>query len=116
MTLLKQRIINHFNQHHRKGHGSRSPLFSVAERERRVVSCYENFDSLLTPADHVSRKPSDTYYVNKDHVLRAHTSAHQHSLICSGLDAFLCVGDVYRRDEIDRTHYPCFHQMEGKLK
>jgi phenylalanyl-tRNA synthetase alpha chain len=27
--------------------------------------------------------------------------------------AFLCVGDVYRKDTVDRTHYPAFHQMEG---
>jgi phenylalanyl-tRNA synthetase alpha subunit len=30
-----------------------------------------------------------------------------------GLDAWVLTGDVYRRDEIDRTHYPVFHQMEG---
>lgn len=30
-----------------------------------------------------------------------------------GYDAFLCSGDVYRRDEIDASHYPVFHQMEG---
>ena len=30
-----------------------------------------------------------------------------------GLDNFLVVGDVYRRDEIDATHYPVFHQVEG---
>lgn len=46
-------------------------------------------------------------------MLRAHTSAHQCDLIRSGLDNFLIVGDVYRRDEVDRSHYPVFHQMEG---
>ena len=30
-----------------------------------------------------------------------------------GLDNFLVAGDVYRRDEIDSTHYPVFHQIEG---
>ena len=34
-------------------------------------------------------------------------------LLKSGLNAFLCTGDVYRRDTIDRSHYPIFHQMEG---
>lgn len=111
--MLKQRIVSHFNQNFRKGGGSRSPLFTVCEHERRVVSVSENFDSLLTPDDHISRSATDAYYINKDHLLRGHTSAHQDSLIRSGLDAFLCFGDVYRRDEIDRTHYPCFHQMEG---
>jgi len=113
LNLLKQRIVNHFYKFHLKRSGSGSPLFAVCENQNRVVSCFENFDSLLTPADHVSRQRSDTYYVNKDHVLRGHTSAHQLALARSGLDAFLCVGDVYRRDEIDRTHYPCFHQMEA---
>lgn len=46
-------------------------------------------------------------------MLRAHTSAHQRELVRSGLDAFLLAGDVYRRDEIDASHYPVFHQMEG---
>jgi phenylalanyl-tRNA synthetase alpha subunit len=31
-----------------------------------------------------------------------------------GKTAFVCTGDVYRRDEIDASHYPVFHQMEGK--
>lgn len=46
-------------------------------------------------------------------VLRTHTSAHQSTLISGGEAAFICTGDVYRRDEIDATHYPVFHQMEG---
>uniref|UniRef100_A0AC34Q044 Phenylalanyl-tRNA synthetase n=1 Tax=Panagrolaimus sp. JU765 TaxID=591449 RepID=A0AC34Q044_9BILA len=112
LNLLKQRIVNHMHQQHRKK-GNRSPIFTVCENQSRVVSVFENFDSLLTPLDHVSRRPSDTYYVNKDYCLRAHTSAHQYSLIKQGFDAFLVFGDVYRRDEIDRTHFPCFHQVEG---
>ena len=35
------------------------------------------------------------------------------AFIFSGLNAFLVVGDVYRRDSIDRSHFPIFHQMEG---
>lgn len=40
-------------------------------------------------------------------------SAHQSTLMGQGVEHFLVTGDVYRRDEIDRTHYPVFHQMEG---
>jgi phenylalanyl-tRNA synthetase alpha chain len=40
-------------------------------------------------------------------------SAHQAENLRQGHDAFLIVGDVYRRDEIDTTHYPVFHQIEG---
>lgn len=78
-----------------------------------IVSLEDNFDSLLIPADHVSRRPSDTYYVNDKHLLRCHTSAHQVQLLRQGYTQFLCTGDVYRRDDIDRSHYPIFHQMEG---
>jgi phenylalanyl-tRNA synthetase alpha chain len=112
LNLIKQKIINHMHSLHRRK-GNRSPLFTVAENQSRVVSIFENFDSLLTPKDHISRRTSDTYYVNKEYCLRAHTSAHQYSLLKQGFDAFLVFGDVYRRDEIDRTHFPCFHQVEG---
>jgi phenylalanyl-tRNA synthetase alpha chain len=63
---------------------------------------------LVTP-DHVSRKKSDTYYINENLLLRTHTSAHQRELIENGVDSFVLFGDVYRRDEIDGTHYPVFH-------
>lgn len=46
-------------------------------------------------------------------MLRTHTSAHQSELLRKGSRAFLATGDCYRRDEIDSTHYPVFHQMEG---
>ncbi|GFR92851.1 phenylalanine--tRNA ligase, mitochondrial [Elysia marginata] len=90
-----------------------NPVFSVYSNLSPVVTHEQNFDSLLVPQNHVSRSPSDTYYINSTHMLRAHTSAHQRDLIRSGLDAFLVVGDVYRRDTINSTHYPVFHQMEG---
>jgi phenylalanyl-tRNA synthetase alpha subunit len=44
---------------------------------------------------------------------RCHTSAHQAELLRKGEKRFLVTGDVYRRDSVDRTHYPVFHQMEG---
>lgn len=43
--------------------------------------------------------------------MRAHTSAHQCQFLRRGENAFLCSGDVYRRDEIDSSHYPVFHQV-----
>ena len=45
-------------------------------------------------------------------MLRAHMTCHDSDMIRSGLDCFLTTGDVYRRDTIDRTHYPVFHQMD----
>ena len=50
-----------------------------------VVTTKQNFDSVLVPEDHVSRKKSDSYYFNKNIMLRAHTSAHQAELISMGL-------------------------------
>lgn len=78
-----------------------------------VVSVENNFDKLLIPQDHISRSTSDSYYLNKDFLLRTHTSAHQWELLHQGENQFLVVGDVYRKDEIDKNHYPVFHQMEG---
>jgi phenylalanyl-tRNA synthetase alpha chain len=78
-----------------------------------LVSTYDCFDSMLVAKDHVSRRPTDTYYVDPDTVLRTHTSAHEVQMMKQGVKAFLVSGDVYRRDEIDASHYPVFHQMEG---
>lgn len=90
-----------------------SPVFSVYDRLSPVVSVAQNFDSLLIPAGHPSRARSDCYYINKNTLLRAHTTAHQCDLIKAGLDNFIVIGEVYRRDEIDSTHYPVFHQVES---
>lgn len=77
-----------------------------------VVTLEDNFDSLLIPKNHVSRSKSDTYYVDSEHLLRSHTSAHQSHCLKSGSRAFISVADCYRRDEIDRSHFPVFHQCE----
>ena len=111
INLIKRRIENYFYTKFTRSSGN--PIFAVFDNLNPVVSNYKNFDSLLIPENHPCRVPSDTYYVNSSYVLRTHTSAHQEELIQMGCDAFLCVGDVYRRDAIDSSHYPVFHQMEG---
>ena len=116
LCLTKQNIVNYMYakySHHRGTSHRGLPVFSVHDQISPVVTLEQNFDNLLVPKDHVSRKKSDSYYVDSGHMLRAHTSAHQSDLIKMGLDNFLVVGDVYRRDEIDATHYPVFHQVEG---
>ncbi|SCU84511.1 LADA_0D02080g1_1 [Lachancea dasiensis] len=106
---------------------STSDSYCVYNNFRPVVTVEENFDSLGFPSDHPGRSKSDTYYVNDKHLFRTHTSAHE--MECFGnikgfttrespraptdKPGFLISADVYRRDEIDRTHYPVFHQMEG---
>lgn len=80
-----------------------------------VVSTQQNFDSLGFPQDHPGRSKTDTYYINRSTVLRTHTSAHQADVFGAAdpSPGFLISADVYRRDAIDRSHYPIFHQMEG---
>ena len=111
LWLIKERVKAHFYQRYVGRAGT--PLFSVYDDLSPVVTPWQNFDSLLIPAGHPSRKKGDNYYLNESHMLRAHTSAHQWDLMRAGLDAFLVVGDVYRRDQIDAQHYPVFHQLEA---
>jgi len=108
LHTIKSIIEEHFSEQA----GGGAP-FEVFDAMHPVVPVKNNFDDLLIPAAHVSRGPSDTYYVDDAHVLRTHTSAHQSTLLAAGHTRFLATGDVYRRDEIDSSHYPVFHQMEG---
>ena len=79
-----------------------------------VVTVYENFDSLGFPQDHPGRNRTDTYYLNRETVLRTHTSAHEADIFRHNkTGGYTISADVYRRDAIDRSHYPVFHQMEG---
>ncbi|KAL3780662.1 hypothetical protein ACHAWO_004143 [Cyclotella atomus] len=87
--------------------------FTIYDAEDPIVTTTQCFDDLRIPPDHPGRSPSDTYYITDTTLLRTHTSAHQSEHLRSGADAFLCAGDVYRRDEIDASHYPAFHQLEG---
>ncbi|KAL7305420.1 hypothetical protein TKK_0002163 [Trichogramma kaykai] len=111
LSHVRQIIANHFYKSYTNR--GNNPLFSIYDNLSPIVTTKQNFDSLLVPPDHPSRKKTDCYYVNRDMLLRAHTTAHQVELISMGLDNFLVIGDVYRRDEIDSTHYPVFHQVDG---
>jgi phenylalanyl-tRNA synthetase alpha chain len=87
--------------------------FTLIDNVSPIVTAQANFDDLLVPADHPGRSVSDTFYYSREKLLRTHTSAHQRQFLTSGLTNFLVLGDCYRRDEIDASHYPVFHQMEG---
>ncbi|KAM3503066.1 hypothetical protein MY11210_008849 [Beauveria gryllotalpidicola] len=91
-----------------------TPTFKYHNDFSPVVTTRQNFDSLGFPADHPGRARSDTYYINDTTLLRTHTSAHQaETFSANESDGYLVSADVYRRDAIDRSHYPAFHQMEG---
>jgi phenylalanyl-tRNA synthetase alpha chain len=92
---------------------SHYPDFSHFSSVSPLVSPYQNFDELSFPPDHPSRSPTDNYYLNKGLMLRTHTSAHEVEMFRQGETKWLLTADVYRRDEIDASHYPIFHQVEG---
>jgi phenylalanyl-tRNA synthetase alpha chain len=89
----------------------------------RIVTVEQNFDLLNAPKDHPSRRETDTYYLDKNHILRAQMTAmwsfylKNQSIIekleKNGEIAALSAGIVFRKDEIDRNHYPAFHQIDG---
>ncbi len=77
-----------------------------------------NFDALNTPADHPSRDLTDTFYVesaNSGVVLRTQTSPVQIRTMLERTPPIyiVCPGKVFRTDELDATHTPVFHQLEG---
>lgn len=110
LRIIKVLVKDYFDEKHKS---NAHPQFTLVDNLHPVVTVKSCFDDLLTPKDHVSRSFKDNYFVDTMHLLRPHTSAHQTELLRKGYRAFLCAGDVYRRDTIDATHYPVFHQMEG---
>ena len=108
-------LCGRIRAHFESGAASRDGAqpFRVFDSLSPIVTVRQNFDDLLTPADHVSRSPTDSFYVDERHLLRCHMTAHQTELLRDGHAAFLMVGDVFRRDEIDATHFPIFHQVDG---
>ena len=74
-----------------------------------------NFEKLNIPADHPAKDEQDTFYINKDIVLRTQTSPVQARIMEQGKlpICILSPGRVFRSDEVDATHSPSFHQIEG---
>jgi len=89
----------------------------------RIVTVEQDFDLLNTPKDHPSRRETDTYYTDKDHVLRTQMTVmwsfylKDQNILAKlereGEVKCLSAGIVYRKDEIDRHHFPAFHQIDG---
>lgn len=80
-----------------------------------VEKAIYNFDKLNTPPDHPARDLQDTFYINKDVVLRSQTSPVQARVMETQNPPIkiICPGAVYRSDSVDATHSPVFHQIEG---
>ncbi|MDP2864309.1 MAG: hypothetical protein Q8N73_01455 [bacterium] len=89
----------------------------------RIVTTEENFNFLNTPKDHPSRKETDTYFLDKKYLLRTETTVMWpyylrnkeilEELEKQGQVGALSAGIVFRKDEIDRNHFPAFHQIDG---
>ncbi len=74
-----------------------------------------NFELLNLPKNHPARDAQDTFYVDDNIVLRTHTSPVQARTMLSRKPPIrvICPGRVFRADEVDATHSPVFHQIEG---
>ena len=88
--------------------------FKIAEGPE-VETVYNNFDALNAPIDHPSRSLSDTFYITEDLILRTQTSPIQVRTMQNQKPPIKIIapGRCFRNDEIDATHSPMFHQIEG---
>ncbi|GAA2004495.1 phenylalanine--tRNA ligase subunit alpha [Brevibacterium samyangense] len=107
LQLLQEQIADHF-----VGHG-----WEVAEGPE-VEAEWFNFDALNFGPDHPARQMQDTFFVDPASaslLLRTHTSPVQsRSLLERGAPLYVVVpGKTFRTDELDATHTPVFHQVEG---
>jgi phenylalanyl-tRNA synthetase alpha chain len=117
--------------------GARHPLQTIAEQVADVFVAmgwevaegpeveaeWFNFDALNFGPDHPARQMQDTFFIQSGEssdrssglVLRTHTSPVQaRTLLERGVPVYVCVpGKVFRTDELDATHTPVFHQVEG---
>lgn len=80
-----------------------------------VETDYYNFQALNVPEDHPARDMQDTFYLANSLLLRTQTSAAQARTMEERKPPIriICPGRVYRADEVDATHSPVFHQIEG---
>ncbi len=88
--------------------------YTVAEGPE-IETVKHNFDDLNSPIDHPSRSESDTFYFNSELLLRTHTSPVQIRTMLNNQPPIKIIspGRAFRKDEIDATHSPMFHQIEG---
>jgi phenylalanyl-tRNA synthetase alpha chain len=135
--VLAEETVDVTLPYDRRPPGARHPISTVMARIEDVFVAmgwevaqgpeleaeWFNFDALNFPKDHPARAMQDSFYVGPQNgqpqdtglVLRTHTSPVQ---VRTMLDReppiyVVCPGRVYRTDELDATHTPVFHQVEG---
>lgn len=82
-----------------------------------IENSYYNFDALNIPEDHPAKDEQDTFYFNPQMMLRTATSPVQVRVMEKQQPPIRIIapGRVYRSDEVDATHSPVFHQIEGLM-
>ena len=130
--MLAEEAVDVTLPYDRDPRGARHPLTTLQERigdvfvamgwevaeGPEVEAEWLNFDALNLGPDHPARSMQDTMFLEPlgaGIVLRTHTSPVQvRSLLTRGLPVYVvCPGRTYRTDELDATHTPVFHQVEG---
>ena len=130
--VLVEEVVDVTLPGERRPPGARHPLTSMQERIADVFLAmgYElaegpeveaewfNFDALNIGPDHPTRTTMDTFFVaapDSGVVLRTHTSPVQVRVMLAQTPPIyvVCPGKVFRTDELDATHAPVFHQVEG---
>lgn len=104
MNILQDEIVEIF----------RSMGFMVAEGPE-IETPYYNFTALNTPEGHPARDMQDTFYFSENLLLRTQTSSVQIRAMQNMTPPIRLIapGRVYRKDDVDATHSPMFHQIEG---
>ncbi|MDD4727001.1 MAG: phenylalanine--tRNA ligase subunit alpha [Tissierellia bacterium] len=126
---LQTEIIDITVSNKRSRVGHRHPLLSTIEELEdlfismgfkvipgpEIETVKNNFDDLNSPDNHPSRDMSDTFYITDDILLRTHTSPVQiRAMKQYGVPLkMVSAGRTFRFDDVDDTHSPMFHQLEG---
>lgn len=105
ICIVKEEVFKYFSD------------LAKIEIDNPYVPVEYNFDRLRVPKDHPSRRPTDTFYKSENEVLRTHMTCYLYPMGKSESGRsqlkYITCGDVYRKDAIDATHYPVFHQIDA---
>lgn len=104
LTIVKNSVIDFF-----------SSLGFMVVDSPEIETDYYNFKALNTPDNHPARDMQDTFYITSNILLRTQTSAGQIRTMekIKPPIKMINIGRVFRADDVDATHSPVFHQIEG---
>lgn len=130
-TKLAKEVIDVTLPSKRNKLGHRHPNASIQDEVERIFTGmgyevvegpeieydYYNFEALNIPANHPAKDEQDTFYITNDILLRTQTSPVQVRVMEAKKPPIRMIapGRVFRADEVDATHSPSFHQIEGMV-